>query len=153
MLRCFVSQEGVDITILPLFRFLLKETPQLRSTLLKSKSQFETISVATTLLIRPSVNRKSLLKSQVQGLQHQLRRHVLGASPVGHSGPGSDSRGGPTAGAEVLLPAYRSFLGRYGPVLEAEKKPERFIKYSAEDLERMLGNFFEGERRTGFWAG
>ncbi|KAJ7970661.1 Exocyst subunit Exo70 family protein [Quillaja saponaria] len=47
--------------------------------------------------------------------------------------------------AEVLLPAYRSFVKRYGPLVESGKNPQKFIKYSAEDLERMLGEFFEGK--------
>ncbi|OMO62735.1 Exocyst complex protein Exo70 [Corchorus capsularis] len=47
--------------------------------------------------------------------------------------------------AEVLLPAYRSFLKRFGPLVENGKNPQKYIKYTAEDLERMLGEFFEGK--------
>lgn len=47
--------------------------------------------------------------------------------------------------AEVLLPAYRSFVKRFGPMVENGKAPQKYIKYSAEDLERMLGEFFEGK--------
>ncbi|XP_050232711.1 exocyst complex component EXO70A1-like [Mercurialis annua] len=47
--------------------------------------------------------------------------------------------------AEVLLPAYRSFVKRFGPLVESGKNPQKYIKYSAEDLERMLGEFFEGK--------
>ncbi|XP_040991545.1 exocyst complex component EXO70A1-like [Juglans microcarpa x Juglans regia] len=47
--------------------------------------------------------------------------------------------------AEVLLPAYRSFVKRFGPLVENGKNPQKYIKYSAEDLERMLGEFFEGK--------
>ncbi|KAF7852135.1 hypothetical protein BT93_L0528 [Corymbia citriodora subsp. variegata] len=47
--------------------------------------------------------------------------------------------------AEVLLPAYRSFVKRFGPLVETGKAPQKYIKYSAEDLERMLGEFFEGK--------
>ncbi|KAG2669475.1 hypothetical protein I3843_14G036100 [Carya illinoinensis] len=47
--------------------------------------------------------------------------------------------------AEVLLPAYRSFVKRYGPLVENGRNPQRYIKYSADDLERMLGEFFEGK--------
>lgn len=49
--------------------------------------------------------------------------------------------------AEVLLPAYRSFLKRYGTILEGGKNPGKYIKYAPEDLERMLGDFFEGGNR------
>ncbi|CAB4268727.1 unnamed protein product [Prunus armeniaca] len=47
--------------------------------------------------------------------------------------------------AEVLLPAYRSFIKRYGPLVESGKNPQKYIRYTAEDLERMLGEFFEGK--------
>ncbi|KAL3581235.1 hypothetical protein D5086_015567 [Populus alba] len=47
--------------------------------------------------------------------------------------------------AEVLLPAYRSFIKRFGPLVESGKNPQKFIRYTAEDLERMLGEFFEGK--------
>ncbi|KAJ9175452.1 hypothetical protein P3X46_014004 [Hevea brasiliensis] len=47
--------------------------------------------------------------------------------------------------AEVLLPAYRSFVKRFGLLVENGKNPQKYIKYSAEDLERMLGEFFEGK--------
>ncbi|XP_054782248.1 exocyst complex component EXO70A1-like [Prosopis cineraria] len=47
--------------------------------------------------------------------------------------------------AEVLLPAYRSFVKRFGPLVENGKNPQKYIKYTAEDLERMLGEFFEGK--------
>ncbi|EEF45760.1 protein binding protein, putative [Ricinus communis] len=47
--------------------------------------------------------------------------------------------------AEVLLPAYRSFVKRFGPLVESGKNPQKYIKYNPEDLERMLGEFFEGK--------
>ncbi|EPS57268.1 hypothetical protein M569_17552, partial [Genlisea aurea] len=47
--------------------------------------------------------------------------------------------------AEVLLPAYRSFIKRYGPLVESGKNPQRYIRYTPEDLEHMLGEFFEGK--------
>ncbi|XAR64765.1 hypothetical protein NMG60_11008585 [Bertholletia excelsa] len=47
--------------------------------------------------------------------------------------------------AEVLLPAYRSFLRRFGPQIENGKNPQKYIRYSPEDLERMLAEFFEGK--------
>ncbi|XP_044461536.1 exocyst complex component EXO70A1-like [Mangifera indica] len=47
--------------------------------------------------------------------------------------------------AEVLLPAYRSFIKRFGSLVESGKNPQKYIRYSAEDLERMLGEFFEGK--------
>ncbi|KAJ8615435.1 hypothetical protein MRB53_034807 [Persea americana] len=47
--------------------------------------------------------------------------------------------------AEVLLPAYRSFLKRFGPMIENGKNPQKYIRYKAEDLDHMLGEFFEGK--------
>ncbi|CAA0822534.1 exocyst subunit exo70 family protein A2 [Striga hermonthica] len=47
--------------------------------------------------------------------------------------------------AEVLLPAYRSFVRRFGPMIEGGKNPQKYIRYSPEDLERMLAEFFEGK--------
>ncbi|KAF7812224.1 exocyst complex component EXO70A1-like [Senna tora] len=47
--------------------------------------------------------------------------------------------------AEVLLPDYRSFVKRFGPLVENVKNSHKFIKYTTEDLERMLGEFFEGK--------
>ncbi|TXG58150.1 hypothetical protein EZV62_015979 [Acer yangbiense] len=52
--------------------------------------------------------------------------------------------------AEVLLPAFRSFTRRFGqvlylPMIENGKNPQKYIRYSAEDLERMLNEFFEGK--------
>ncbi|CAO2163134.1 unnamed protein product [Urochloa humidicola] len=46
--------------------------------------------------------------------------------------------------AEKLLPAYRSFLGRFRHHIENGKHPELYIKYSVEDLEIEVGDFFEG---------
>jgi exocyst complex component 7 len=46
--------------------------------------------------------------------------------------------------AEKLLPAYRSFLGRFRHHIENGRHPELYIKYSVEDLEIAVGDFFEG---------
>nr|GLL24675.1 exocyst complex component EXO70A1-like isoform X1 [Ipomoea trifida] len=47
--------------------------------------------------------------------------------------------------AEVLLPAFRSFNKRFGPMIESGKNPQKYMKYTPEDLERMLAEFFEGK--------
>lgn len=47
--------------------------------------------------------------------------------------------------AEVLLPAYRSFLKRFGTLVENGKNPQKYIRYTPEDLDRMLNEFFEGK--------
>ena len=33
----------------------------------------------------------------------------------------------------------------YRPMVESGKNPQKYIRYTAEDLERMLGEFFEGK--------
>ncbi|XP_042507041.1 exocyst complex component EXO70A1-like isoform X2 [Macadamia integrifolia] len=45
---------------------------------------------------------------------------------------------------EKLIPAYRSFLGRFKSHIENGKHPEMYIKHSVEDLETAVLNFFEG---------
>ncbi|CAH9122051.1 unnamed protein product [Cuscuta epithymum] len=47
--------------------------------------------------------------------------------------------------AEVLLPAYRSFIKRYGPLVDNGKSLQKYIRFTADDLEHMLGEFFEGK--------
>ncbi|KAA8541614.1 hypothetical protein F0562_022766 [Nyssa sinensis] len=46
--------------------------------------------------------------------------------------------------SEKLIPAYRSFLGRFRIHIESGKHPETYIKYSVEDLETAILEFFEG---------
>lgn len=47
--------------------------------------------------------------------------------------------------AEVLLPAYRSFVKRFGPLIENPKGPQKYVKYTADDLELKLDEFFKGK--------
>ncbi|KAH7279842.1 hypothetical protein KP509_37G039600 [Ceratopteris richardii] len=44
---------------------------------------------------------------------------------------------------EMVLPAYRAFLGRFRSHLESERNSDRFIKYTAEDLESILNDLFD----------
>lgn len=46
--------------------------------------------------------------------------------------------------SEKLIPAYRSFLGRFRTHIENGRHPEQYIKYSVEDLETAVLDFFEG---------
>nr|GFA40168.1 exocyst complex component EXO70A1-like [Tanacetum cinerariifolium] len=39
---------------------------------------------------------------------------------------------------EVLLPAYRSYRNRFGPMIEGCKYPSKYIRFTPEDLERIL---------------
>ncbi|KAL3632867.1 hypothetical protein CASFOL_025851 [Castilleja foliolosa] len=46
--------------------------------------------------------------------------------------------------SELLIPAYRSFLGRFRIHIESGRHSENYIKYSVEDLENAVLDFFEG---------
>lgn len=46
--------------------------------------------------------------------------------------------------SEKLIPAYRSFLGRFRSHIESGRHPENYIKYSVDDLADALLDFFEG---------
>ncbi|KAG8088996.1 hypothetical protein GUJ93_ZPchr0011g27771 [Zizania palustris] len=48
--------------------------------------------------------------------------------------------------AEVLLPAYRSFVKRFGNLVENGKNPHKYVRYSPERVEQQLGEFFEGQQ-------
>uniref|UniRef100_A0A0D3HRN9 Exocyst subunit Exo70 family protein n=1 Tax=Oryza barthii TaxID=65489 RepID=A0A0D3HRN9_9ORYZ len=41
--------------------------------------------------------------------------------------------------AEVLLPAYRSFIKRFGNLVEHGKNPNKYIRYSPENIDQALG--------------
>eukprot|EP00250_Pteridium_aquilinum_P020557 c24859_g7_i1 orf=666-2624(+) len=45
---------------------------------------------------------------------------------------------------EMILPAYRSFLGRFQNHLDAVKNRERFVKYTPEEVEDHINALFEG---------
>ncbi|CAN6470200.1 unnamed protein product [Victoria cruziana] len=47
-----------------------------------------------------------------------------------------------------VLQAYRMFRGRYGHHLEGSRHADRYIKYTAEDLENLLLDLFEGTPRS-----
>ncbi|CAL9173076.1 unnamed protein product [Musa hybrid cultivar] len=46
--------------------------------------------------------------------------------------------------SEMILPAYRAFLARFGGYLEGAWHSTKYIKYTVEDLEKCLADFFEG---------
>ncbi|KAL2465468.1 exocyst subunit exo70 family protein F1 [Abeliophyllum distichum] len=46
--------------------------------------------------------------------------------------------------SEKVLPAYRSFMGRFGSHLESGRNAGKYIKYTPEDLENHLLDLFEG---------
>ncbi|XVE54495.1 hypothetical protein DITRI_Ditri03aG0086300 [Diplodiscus trichospermus] len=46
--------------------------------------------------------------------------------------------------SEKAIPAYRSFMGRFGSQLESGRHAGKYIKYTPEDLENYLLDLFEG---------
>ncbi|CAO2196427.1 unnamed protein product [Urochloa humidicola] len=48
--------------------------------------------------------------------------------------------------SEKVLPAYRSFVGRFRGQLEGGRGSARYIKYNPEDLENQVSDFFEGRK-------
>ncbi|XP_071740085.1 exocyst complex component EXO70C1-like [Rutidosis leptorrhynchoides] len=46
--------------------------------------------------------------------------------------------------AAVVIPAYRSFVGRYKHQFEAGKSMDKYIKYQPEDIEALIETLFEG---------
>lgn len=46
---------------------------------------------------------------------------------------------------QMVVPAYRSFLGQFGAILESRlRDSDKYIKYSPEMLETILGDLFTG---------
>ncbi|KAG4214561.1 hypothetical protein ERO13_A01G128500v2 [Gossypium hirsutum] len=44
----------------------------------------------------------------------------------------------------VVIPAYRSFLGRFKSHFDSDKKAEKYIKHQPEDIEGLIDTLFEG---------
>ncbi|KAF8408419.1 hypothetical protein HHK36_007571 [Tetracentron sinense] len=49
--------------------------------------------------------------------------------------------------SEKVIPAYRSFIGRFGGHLENGRHVEKYIKYTPEDLENSILDLFQGSLR------
>ncbi|XP_076915585.1 exocyst complex component EXO70B1-like [Bidens hawaiensis] len=47
--------------------------------------------------------------------------------------------------SEKVLPAYRSFFGRFGSQLDSGRHAGKYVKYTPDDLERYLSDLFEGK--------
>uniref|UniRef100_A0A2N9ICX2 Exocyst subunit Exo70 family protein n=1 Tax=Fagus sylvatica TaxID=28930 RepID=A0A2N9ICX2_FAGSY len=50
--------------------------------------------------------------------------------------------------SEKVIPAYRSFMGRFGNQVESGRHAGKYIKYTADDLEGYLLDLFEGQPRV-----
>ena len=47
----------------------------------------------------------------------------------------------------MVIPAYRSFMGRFRNQVESGMHAEKYIKYTAGDLKKYLRDLFEGSPR------
>ncbi|KAH7295858.1 hypothetical protein KP509_27G068800 [Ceratopteris richardii] len=45
---------------------------------------------------------------------------------------------------KLVVPAYRTYLQSYGPLLEQDGTKSKHVKYSAQSLERVIGSLFQG---------
>ena len=45
----------------------------------------------------------------------------------------------------VVIPAYRSFLGRFSQYLDPGRQTEKYIKYQPEDIETYIDELFDGK--------
>ncbi|XP_062234251.1 exocyst complex component EXO70A1-like [Phragmites australis] len=43
---------------------------------------------------------------------------------------------------QAIVPVYRSFMQNYGPLVEQDISASKYVKYSAEDLDKMLNTLF-----------
>uniref|UniRef100_A0A0A9DRG5 Exocyst subunit Exo70 family protein n=1 Tax=Arundo donax TaxID=35708 RepID=A0A0A9DRG5_ARUDO len=43
---------------------------------------------------------------------------------------------------QAIVPVYRSFMQNYGPLVEQDVSANKYVKYSAEDLDKMLNTLF-----------
>ncbi|XVF44364.1 hypothetical protein PTKIN_Ptkin02bG0114300 [Pterospermum kingtungense] len=44
----------------------------------------------------------------------------------------------------VVIPAYRSFLGRFKSYLDSSRQTEKYVKYQPEDIEGLIDQLFDG---------
>ncbi|GKU96209.1 hypothetical protein SLEP1_g9472 [Rubroshorea leprosula] len=48
--------------------------------------------------------------------------------------------------SSVVIPAYRSFLGRFKQFLAPGRQTEKYVKYQPEDIEGLIEDLFDGNR-------
>ena len=44
----------------------------------------------------------------------------------------------------VVIPAYRSFLGRFAQVLDPGRQTEKYVKFQPDDIETYIDELFDG---------
>lgn len=48
--------------------------------------------------------------------------------------------------SNMVVPAYRSFLGRYSQVFTPGRQTEKYVKYQGEDVENFIEELFDGKK-------
>jgi exocyst complex protein 7 len=43
---------------------------------------------------------------------------------------------------QAIVPAYRSYMQNYGPLVEQDVSASKYVKYTVDGLEKMLGALF-----------
>ncbi|CAM8947674.1 unnamed protein product [Rhodiola kirilowii] len=46
--------------------------------------------------------------------------------------------------SSVVVPAYRSFLGRFGQYMDSGRQTEKYIKYQPDDIQTSIDDLFDG---------
>ncbi|CAM8951517.1 unnamed protein product [Rhodiola kirilowii] len=46
--------------------------------------------------------------------------------------------------SSVVVPAYRSFLGRFGQCLDSGRQSEKYVKYQPDDIQTLIDELFDG---------
>ncbi|XP_024642148.1 exocyst complex component EXO70B1 [Medicago truncatula] len=54
--------------------------------------------------------------------------------------------------SSLVIPAYRSFLGRFSQYLDPGRQTEKYIKFQAEDIETYIDELFDGNPNHGTMA-
>ncbi|KAL2320339.1 hypothetical protein Fmac_029308 [Flemingia macrophylla] len=47
--------------------------------------------------------------------------------------------------SSMVIPAYRSFVGRFAQIFDPGRQTEKYIKYQAEDIETYIDELFDGK--------
>ncbi|KAG8366758.1 hypothetical protein BUALT_Bualt16G0001000 [Buddleja alternifolia] len=50
--------------------------------------------------------------------------------------------------SNMVIPAYRSFLGRFSPVFTPGRQTEKYVKYQPEEIETLIDELFDGSAAT-----
>lgn len=46
---------------------------------------------------------------------------------------------------QAIVPVYRSYMQNYGPLVEQDASASKYAKFTAQELENMLGSLFQNK--------